>query len=115
MPITYDWSLQGPGSLECVPELNGQENVVRTVHWRLTGSDGTFSGVTVGSQKLDNPEGDFTPYAELTLDQVIGWAKDAMGAPLVALKESAVADQIAVQANRPMIAPPLPWEQPPEA
>lgn len=116
MTISFEWGLQGEGALECAASLGGQENVVKTVHWRLTGTDGTHSGTTVGAQGIPfQSGGDFTPYAELTLEMVMGWAKAAMGAEQVAAAEAAVADQIAVQANPPVVTPPLPWSEPPAA
>jgi hypothetical protein len=51
--------------------------------------------------------GAFTPYADLTQDQVLGWCwangvnKDAT--------EAAVQAQIDNQINPPTIQPPLPW------
>lgn len=113
--ITYEWTLQGPSALECRPVVDGNENVVTTVHWRLNGSDGTYGGTTCGAQAIPYQEGEsFTPYSELTEEIVIGWAKDAMGSEMVAAAEGAVADQIAVQANPPVVTPPLPWAEPSE-
>ncbi len=49
----------------------------------------------------------FTPYADLTQDQVLGWIwangvdKDAT--------EAAVAQQIANAKNPPVVSPALPW------
>ena len=113
MTITYIWALQGDGSLECAPSLDGKTNVVKTVHWRLNGSDGVHSGTTYGAQAIPYAQGeDFTPFAELTEEQVLGWVRDAMGKDEVAIKMAAVDDQIAVLATPQTVAPALPWAEP---
>jgi hypothetical protein len=49
----------------------------------------------------------FTPYADLTLDQVLGWVW-ANGVDKTAT-EAAVEGQIEAQKNPPIVSPPLPW------
>jgi hypothetical protein len=56
-----------------------------------------------------DPAVPFTPYADLTEAQVIGWVQDAMGEEVVAGYEANVAQQIADQINPPVVTPPLPW------
>ena len=56
-----------------------------------------------------DPAAPFTPYADLTEAQVIGWVQGAMGAEQVAAYEANVAQQIADQINPPVVTPPLPW------
>ena len=51
----------------------------------------------------------FTPYEDLTQDQVVGWTKDALGDEQVAATEANVAAQIETQKNPPVVTPPLPW------
>jgi hypothetical protein len=51
----------------------------------------------------------FTPYADLTEDQVINWVQNAMGAEQVAAYEANVAEQINDQIAPPVVTPPLPW------
>lgn len=107
--ITYVWGLQPLSPIECIADLDGHANVVKAVNWRLTGSDGTHSGQTQGQQPIPyDPEG-FTPYEALTEALVIQWVKAAMGSAAVAVAEAAVADQIAVQADPPVVTPPVPW------
>lgn len=110
MAIEYTWSI---AALECYPEYEGQTDVVFTVHWTLNGTDGTYNGSVYGSVGLTLDEGaTFTPYADLTEAQVIGWVQDALGDEQVAAYEANVAQQIADQANPPVVAPPLPWAPP---
>ncbi|MGI9192591.1 MAG: hypothetical protein ACR2IL_10770, partial [Chitinophagaceae bacterium] len=51
----------------------------------------------------------FTPYAELTEAEVIGWLEAAMGEETLAAQVTALDKQIADQINPPVIRPPLPW------
>lgn len=107
MTITNTWAVV---QMDCYPELDGDTDVVFTVHWTLNGTDGTYAGSVYGSVGVTLDEGStFTPYASLTEAQVIGWVKDALGEEQVAAYEASVAQQIADQANPPVVNPPLPW------
>ncbi len=48
-------------------------DVVITADWRCNGTDGTYSGTCYGSASFAPPTGSFTPYDQLTQDQVLGW------------------------------------------
>jgi hypothetical protein len=102
--ITYTWTVS---QLDCYPQLDSHNDVVFTVHWQLTGSDGTFSGSVYSTCSVPAPTDSFTPYADLTQEQVIGWIwangvdKDAA--------EAAVQTQIDNQINPPVTSPKLPW------
>jgi len=110
MAITNTWAVV---QMDAYPEYEGEPDVVFTVHWTLTGTDGTYAGSVYGSQGITLVEGaTFTPYADLTQAQVIGWVQDAMGAEQVAAYEANVAQQIADQIDPPVVTPPLPWATP---
>lgn len=84
--------------------------MVFTVHWNLTGVDGEYTGSVYGAQALSGPEGStFTPYADLTEEEVIGWVQSAMGEEEVAELEANVAGQIAGKKNPTVVTPGLPW------
>jgi len=107
MPITNTWAVV---QMDCYPELDGETDVVFTVHWTLTGTEAGFTGSVYGSVGVTVDEGaTFTPYEDLTEAQVIGWVQDALGDEQVAAYEANVAQQIADQANPPVVTPPLPW------
>jgi len=107
MPITYTWNV---AQMDCYPEADGETDVVFTVHWTLAATDDTYGAGAYGTVGVTaDPDEPFTPYADLTLDQVVGWVKDAMGEEKVDQLEVALADQIATQANPPVVTPPLPW------
>jgi hypothetical protein len=99
--------------MDAYPEYEGEADVVFTVHWTLTGTDGTYVGSVYGSVGVSLNEGaTFTPYEDLTEAQVIGWVQDALGAEQVAAYEANVAQQIADQIDPPVVTPPLPWATP---
>lgn len=107
MSVTYTWNIT---ALDCYPEQDGQTDVVFTVHWTLNGTDGTYNGSVYGSVGVTYTQGEpFTPYSDLTQSQVVGWVQAALGAEQVAAYEENVAQQIANQANPPVVQPPLPW------
>ena len=109
MAITNVWSVV---QLNCYPELDGEQDVVFTVHWTLSGTDGTYTGSVYGSVGVTlDPDAPFVPYASLTQAQVIGWVQDALGEEQVASYEANVAQQIENQINPPVVTPPLPWSE----
>lgn len=105
MAFTYTWTVQ---SLSCLPQEDGQQDVVYIVYWRCEATDGVFSAFNTGQTTIPYTPGQpFTPYADLTQDQVLGWVwsngvdKDAT--------EAALAQNINDQINPPVVTPPLPW------
>jgi len=109
MTITNTWNIV---SLDCYPELDGETDVVFSVHWTLNGTDGTYNGSVYGSVGVTlDPDAPFVPYASLTQAQVIGWVQDALGEEQVASYEANVAQQIDNQINPPVVTPPLPWSE----
>ena len=101
---TYTWTVT---QMDCYPQAEGQTDVVFTVHWQLTGTDGTYNGSVYSTCSVPAPTGTFIPYADLTQDIVLGWIW-ANGVDQ-ASAEAAVAQQIANQVNPPVVTPPLPW------
>jgi hypothetical protein len=107
MSTTYTWAV---ASMDCYPAEGGEQDVVFTVHWNCSGVNGAYNGYVYSSQSVTvNPDEPFTPYADLTQDQVLGWIwasgvdKDAV--------EANVEQQIQNQINPPVVTPPLPWVQ----
>lgn len=101
---TFNWEVS---RLDCYPQADNQTDVVFTVHWQLTGTDESFSGSVYSTCGVPAPTDSFTPYADLTLDQVLGWIW-ANGVDQAAT-EAAVQTQIDAQKNPPVVAPALPW------
>ena len=80
-----------------------KDNVVTNVHWTATDSEvdgeNTYLGRCYGTVGLDAPGDSFTPYADITEEQAVGWAKSALGDDEVARLEKSVEDQIELQKN----------------
>jgi hypothetical protein len=105
MATTIKWTIL---QLDCKPQEDGETDVVVVAHWQCAGVDGDYSGRVYGTAGFTYTPGDpFTPYADLTQDQVLGWCyangvdKDAT--------EASVEQQIQNQINPPIVTPPLPW------
>ena len=92
------------------PTEGSLTDVVITADWRCNGSQDNYSGTCYGSASFAPPSGSFTPYEDLTQDQVLGWCY-ANGVDKTAI-EANVSAQIENQINPPVIAPPLPWVEP---
>lgn len=107
MANTYTWVIE---AMDCVPQEDGQTDVVMTVHWRQNATDGTYNATVYGTVGLTyTARSPFTPYSSLTQQQVIGWVQDALGTEQCAQITSSLDQQIADQVNPPVVTPPLPW------
>ena len=102
---TITWTIT---ALNCIPNAPEGTDYVVTAHWTCSGTDGTYSASVYNTCSFEVVQGDsFTPYAQLTQDQVLGWCwangvdKDAT--------EAAVEQQIQNLINPPIVTPPLPW------
>jgi hypothetical protein len=102
--ITLSWIIE---RLLVKPTEGTLTDVVITADWRCNGSQDQYSGTCYGSSSFAPPSGSFTPYEDLTQDQVLGWCY-ANGVDQAAI-EANVTAQIENQINPPIIAPPLPW------
>ena len=92
------------------PTEGSNTDVVITADWRCNGSQDNYSGTCYGSCSFAPPTGSFTPYNELTQEQVLGWCY-ANGVDQAAI-EANVSLQIANQINPPVVSLPLPWVPP---
>jgi hypothetical protein len=97
--------------MQYAPQQDGKTDVVVVACWRCNGEqvdgENTYTGTVYGSCGFTYAEGEFTPYDQLTQDQVLGWCwangvdKDAT--------EANVQTQIDNQINPPIVVLPLPW------
>ena len=92
------------------PTEGSNTDVVITADWRCNGSQESFSGTCYGSTSFAPPSGSFTPYADLTEQQVLDWCY-ANGVDKSAI-EANVSLQIENQINPPVVSLPLPWVAP---
>ena len=105
--ITISWIIE---RLLVKPTEGSLTDVVITADWRCNGTDGQYSGTCYGSASFAPPTENFTPYDQLTQDQVLGWCF-ANGVDKTAI-EANVTQQINDQINPPITTPPLPWAAP---
>ena len=101
---TITWTVT---AMDCYPQEGGNTDVVFVVHWTCAGVDGTYNASIYSTCSVPAPEGTFTPYAQLTQSQVLGWIW-ANGVDQTAT-EAAVEQQIQNQINPPVVTPALPW------
>jgi hypothetical protein len=106
MTTTNTWLIE---AMDCKPQEGDLTDVVITAHWRCNGTDGTYNATVYGTCSFSQPGEPFTPFDQLTQEQVLGWCwssgvdKDAT--------EANIDQQIANQVNPPIVTPPLPWSQ----
>ena len=111
MAVSYFWTIN---PLEAYPTASGEIDVVFTAHWQLHATeevDGTtYTAQSIGTQGLTYTSGSsFTPFEELTLEQVQGWVENAMGTGSVDNLKAGLATQIANQINPPVVTLQSPW------
>ena len=109
---TISWLIE---RLLCKPVEGTLTDVVITADWRCNGTETTgsgdteqtYSGTCYGSCSFQPPSGSFTPYEDLTQDQVLQWCYEN-GVDKTAI-EANVTAQIENQINPPVVTLPLPW------
>lgn len=93
------------------PTEGSYTDVVITAAWRCTGQeevDGkTHYGTCYGTASFSAPGSPFTPYEDLTEEEVLDWCYGA-GVDKTAI-ETNVADQVERSKNPPTVSLPLPW------
>ena len=106
--MALTWSI---GTLERQLVDGEHTDVVTVIHWNVADSqvDGehTYSGRCYGTVGLAAPGDSFTPYADITEADAIGWCKAALGDQVAAYEDS-VASQIALEKN-PVNGTGVPW------
>jgi hypothetical protein len=97
------------------PIEGSNPDVVITADWRCSGTETTgsedteqtYNGTCFGPCSFQPPTGEFTPYEDLTQEQVLGWCY-SNGVDQAAI-EANVTQQINDQINPPVVTLPLPW------
>ena len=88
-------------------ERNTLDDGVVVAHWRASDDDGDHSGSSYGTCGFtpDSTAAGYTPYADITEAQAIGWVKDDVDAEAI---EASIAAQIA-ESKAPAVAVGTPW------
>jgi hypothetical protein len=111
MSATITWVIEW---MQTTPTTATPPETVITAGWRCNGTETAnavnYTATNYGTASFPAPEGAFTPYADLTQAQVLGWVW-ANGVDQTAT-EASVQSQIDSQINPTVIQPPLPWATP---
>ena len=108
--LTYIWSIT---SLSTVSKVDNKLNVVVLAQWTLTGTDaiGVQASLNSSSQFTLTQGAGYTPYDELTENQVIEWVQSELGVDGVNATKTCIENQITSIIN-PVVIPAqqtLPW------
>lgn len=77
MNTVYNWDCS---TVDVIPQMGENTNVVYRVHWRLTASSDGYYTSDIGVEELTVDEiSSFIPFEELTQQQVIEWVQESMG------------------------------------
>lgn len=99
---TYVWTIT---QMLTLPDVQGNIDFVWNAFWKCEATLGNKTTAMASSVILD-PESTgtpYTPYEDLTEDQVVQWVKDKLGAATVAKVEA----QLNAELNTIIL--PLPW------
>tara|TARA_Y100000114_G_scaffold151727_1_gene168919 strand:+ start:1310 stop:1624 length:315 start_codon:yes stop_codon:yes gene_type:complete len=104
MAVTWDVV-----SLDATKTVGTLSDVVTTVHWTASDSDGDYTGSCYGSVGLAAADSEsFTAYKDITKDNAIAWAKAALGSDEVTDIETKIAAQI-TESKTPTMSSGVPW------
>lgn len=108
MSIAYEKEIV---SLDCYSQLDSETDVVFTINWLLVGVENPYTYKLACSVSVPYVAGQpFTPYNELTQQQVTAWIDEYTVPEMMASYELAVAKGIEQQ--KEIVSPPLPWIPP---
>ena len=107
LDINYNWTIN---PLEAYPTQAGETDVVFIAHWQLHATTGSYVASSIGTQALTYEAGTpFTPFNDLTLEQVTGWVETAMGVENLTQLKAGLATRIENQINPPTVTLQSPW------
>ena len=104
MSTTFNWAVS---AMDCLPQEQGNADVVFNVHWTCVGIDGDYSASVYSTCQIPYAGGSFTPYEDLTQEEVLTWVwangvdKDET--------EANIERQIQDLINPKVVTPLLPW------
>jgi hypothetical protein len=109
--MAFNWVIS---QLDSIPSIDGMDKVIKTIHWRAIKQYQEdvvhFTADTYGAICLEAPhEASFTPYDEVTKEIVEGWLNANLDTEAI---EANLDGQIENFLNPPIVAYPLPWQDP---
>tara|TARA_E500000318_G_scaffold47262_1_gene44511 strand:- start:124 stop:486 length:363 start_codon:yes stop_codon:yes gene_type:complete len=91
------WTIE---QMDC-ENIAGQTNVVVKVHWKVSGADANNTCYCEKMTSFVYSTGDaFTPYADLTQAQVLGWVQDSLGTAGVTFYNNLIVQELATYADK---------------
>lgn len=111
---TYTWTIV---SLEAYPQQDGETDVVFQVNWQCVATEPKavaeeppYRAATNGAVSVTYEAGSpFTPYDQLTEQQVWGWVDPQIDRPAIKANLQSLID---ARKNPQEVTPPLPWATP---
>lgn len=102
MTTKFNWKIE---RMSCKTQTSGKDNVVHEIEWICTAKDGGYGTQAFGTVSVEyQPGGAFTPYLELTTQQVWTWIDARLDRSEIESNLQAMIDQ---QKNSTATA--LPW------
>lgn len=95
MSIVYTLDIR---EIKISPQVDDKTDVVVSVGWAYVGSDGERTAAFGGETPFSYTPGDpFTPYEDLTKDQVEKWVIDSWGEDQLKAYQDTISDQLSVR------------------
>ena len=107
MEIT--WKVE---SIRCIPQVDEYDDVVYDIAWRTYATEGDHSTSVYGTVTVSfDPDEvvEFTPYEELTEEQVLDWVFDSLGEEGKLAIEENVENALLDMITPKIVTNPLPW------
>lgn len=109
MAVNYNWIIH---QLEAKIRQDNLDNVIYRIHWELVGIDSENSDYwsnRLGAEDVKYIDGEpFTPYSDLTKEQVVSWLDGILD---VEVLKSNIAANIAIKRNPVDECLSPPWNQ----
>ena len=107
--INYSWVIS---QMDCKPKEDSMTDVVVTIHYRRNAieiiEDKSYYADVYGAYSCPLPSGEgFTPYEDLTNEQVCGWLEQGLNMDEIDLN---LAEQLNLLINPKIIVLPNPWD-----
>ena len=107
MSNTYTWTIT---NLQCLPTHEGKSNVVCSVGFSVSATDGVNTASVPNTLMMSYDENqNFIEYEGLTSDTVLGWVRNALGADGISSTQANLDEILSKLANPPVITRTLPW------